>query len=144
VEQNRLPGRGKMSTKVKNIGLALSLIALSACNIGNSHNSLMRKSCGGMMHYTQEHDPNPDQVKEGLEALRKWKDATPTKKNELADVIVLGKSLNGLSMDQAVSYLGLPDSPNRYKTKGYETQCDLVFEFGGNGRIERAFIDATN
>lgn len=117
---------------------------LTACSIGNSHNSLMRKSCGGMMHYTQERDPNPEQIKQGLEALRKWKDATPTKKNELADLIVLGKSLNGLTMDQAASYLGLPDAPNRYKTKGYETQCDLVFEFGGNGRIERAFIDATN
>lgn len=133
-----------MSIYAKFIGLGSSLILLTACNIGNSHNDLMRKSCGGTMHYTQEREPSPEQVKAGLEALRKWKDASPTKKNELADIIVLGKSLNGLTLDQTVSYMGLPDAPNRYKTKGYETQCDLVFEFGGNGRIERAFIDATN
>lgn len=133
-----------MNTTVKCFGLLTSLITLTACNLGNSHNALMRKSCGGTMHYTQEREPSSDQVKQGLEALRQWKDATPTKKNELADLIVLGKSLNGLSMDQAVTYLGQPDAPNRYKTKGYETECALVFEFGGNGRIERAFIDATN
>lgn len=96
------------------------------------------------MHYTQERTPNPDEVKNGLEALRKWKDATPTKKNELADVIVLGKSLDGLTLDQAAEYLGPPDAPNRYKTKGYEEQCDLVLEFGGDNRIQRAYVDATN
>jgi hypothetical protein len=133
-----------MNSKPTCIGLALSLITLSACNIGNSHNSLMRKSCGGMMHYTQERNPNPDEVKNGLEALRKWKDANPTKRNELADLIVLGKSLNGLTLDQAVNYLGPPDGQFRYKTKGYEQQCDLVFEFGGDSRIQRAYIDATN
>ncbi len=133
-----------MNSKLTYIGLALSLITLSACSIGNSHNSLMRKSCGGTMHYTQERTPNPDEVKNGLEALRKWKDATPTKKNELADVIVLGKSLDGLTLDQAAEYLGPPDAPNRYKTKGYEEQCDLVLEFGGDNRIQRAYVDATN
>ncbi len=133
-----------MNSKPTSIGLALSLIALSACSIGNSHNSLMRKSCGGTMHYTQERTPTADEVKSGLEALRKWKDANPTKKNELADVIVLGKSLNGLTLDQAAEYLGPPDEQFRYKTKGYEQGCDLVLEFGGDSRIERAFIDATN
>lgn len=133
-----------MNSKPTYIGLALSLIALSACSLGNSHSSLMRKSCGGTMHYTQERDPNPDEIKNGLEALRKWKDATPTKKNELADLIVLGKSLSGLTLDQAVSYLGPPDDQFRYKTKGYEDRCDLVLEFGGDSRIQRAYIDATN
>lgn len=127
------------------IGITSCLILLSACNLGNSHTMLMRKSCGGTMHYTQEREPSKDQIKAGLEALRKWQTANPTQKNELADLIVLGKSLNGLTMNQAVNYLGLPDTPpNRYKTKGYETQCDLVLEFGNDGRIQRAYIDATN
>ncbi len=124
--------------------LLASLFTLSACNIGNSHPWLMRKSCGGTMHYTQERQPGPEQIKNGLEALRKWKDATDVQRNLLADEIVLGRSLTGLSGPQVEQYLGKTETPNRYKTKGYEERCELVLEWDGGGRVSRAFIDSTN
>ena len=96
------------------------------------------------MHYTQEKQPDAEEVKHGLEALRKWKDATPVQRNALADEIVIGKSLVGLTGPQVFEHLGITDTPNRYKTKGYEDKCELVLEYDGAARVSRAYIDATN
>lgn len=123
--------------------LIVSIVFLSACN-ANAHYLLMRKSCGGTMHYTQEKQPTAEEIKKGLESLRKWKGADFVQRNALADDIVLGKALVGYTPVQVDQALGKSEVPLRYRTKGYEDRCELVIEYGGDGRVCRAYIDATN
>lgn len=123
--------------------LISSIFCFSACN-ANAHYMLQRKSCGGTMHYTQEKQPTPEEIKKGLESLRKWKGSDFVQRNALADDIVIGKALVGYTPIQVDQALGKSEVPLRYRTKGYEERCELVIEYGGDGRVYRAYIDATN
>lgn len=120
-----------------------SILLLSACN-ANAHYMLTRKSAGGTLHYTQEKQPSAEEVKKGQESLRKWKGSDFVQRNALADDIVIGKALVGLTPIQIDQALGKSEVPFRYRTKGYEDRCELVIEYGGDGRVYRAYIDATN
>ncbi|MBX9950611.1 MAG: hypothetical protein K2Y39_15690 [Candidatus Obscuribacterales bacterium] len=103
--------------------------------------------------FRQNREPTAAEREAGLAALRRWKAADRAERNSLADEIVLGRVLLGLTQKEIISYLGKPDGfgssndvgPNirltGYNAQYGESQCDLMIELNDEGKTSDVYLN---
>lgn len=128
------------------------LVVLSAC--ANTRSKLTETKCGINHHFTQEGVPSEEEKKIGLLALRKWK-SYQSERSRLADELILGNTLKGLSTEDVVASLGSLEAnyengefeAGKSKTIVYGlplgnwSQNDLVIELSEDGKVDKTYID---
>ncbi len=142
--------------------LVLLIVTLEGCD-GSNRSCLTCKEVGLNLQYSQEKTPTKQQKEAGLRALKKWKTAGRTERYWLADEIVAGKTLIGMTQKEVQDSLGevilqyqctsnnekipagIEGFVNRYDvlpefpTK--ESTCDLCAKYGRDGKVSQAYVD---
>jgi uncharacterized protein YegJ (DUF2314 family) len=116
--------------------------------IGNASEVLLKPQAGRHVQFFEDDNPNEEKTKAGKIALAKWKNASEIERNSLADDILGGKALKGMTREQVIQVLGAPDSKKSSTTllsypacKG-ETSCNFCVELDSKGGVEKSYIDA--
>lgn len=105
-------------------------------------------------HLTQEREPTELEIREGLDALKRWK-SSESERSHLADRLILGKTLIGMKVTEVIEQLGSPGGgyanseyiPGKTKCFGYGLPLEgysvneLIVELDDNQKIEKAYID---
>lgn len=138
------------------------VLICSACTSG-THRKLAPQSVGVNIHYYPYAEPTKSQKEAGTRALFRWKNADQNERYWLADEIVAGKTLIGLSEKDVEDYLGssVPvyesKSDTDFPSEGLmgciskynampvfptrESTCELCAKYDKNGRVEKSYID---
>ncbi|MBP7864237.1 hypothetical protein KA183_21300 [bacterium] len=121
-----------------------SIFLFSACS--HSHNGLVKRE-GVDTFWVSGFLPTDVQIREGNEALLKWKSAKYRDRMDLAERIVKSRVLIGMEGATARDLLGEPDGgiSMSYALFGKETRCDLVVTYEpGTAIVRNCFIQANN
>lgn len=109
----------------------------------NSHAGLKTESESYGAHICiPQGRPSPNQVEQGRLALVRWKTAKRQERNFLADKIVIGEVLLGLSTKELVECLGPPNFSSReysWTITNSESSCSLNVE-QSNNKVSRAYL----
>jgi len=155
---------GEQSVKTKGLNrfikwsIVIFVVLLIACItqtrwFENSRDKLTDTEDGINHVFRQNREPTAQEREAGLAALRKWKTANRAERNSLADEIVLGRVLIGLSQQEIIGYLGKPDGfgssndvgPNirltGYNAQDGESQCDLMIELNDKGKTSDVYLN---
>lgn len=135
-------------------------------DFANRFFSSIRHSMGGDRHLARnplEEDagkfimtsaPSPSQLKAGRAALRSWPSAkTSQERSRLADLIVVGRALEGSTRSGVLKLLGAeydgpfayhqPQGGMIYDVTDDEDWCFLCLELSGD-RVSRAYLDVNH
>jgi len=137
--------------------IVLTLVWLFASNFfgAGNHAGLEDSSKPGDVNHVlrQLNQPTREEKVDGQKALSRWKTASKAEKSRLADAIVKGRALFGLTQTEVFTLLGKPDAfgaphdvgPHIEHT-GYdvavfgESQCDLLIDLK-DGRVVDTYLD---
>lgn len=114
-----------ISAKLAVISTLVFASVVLALVIGRVSASRLTQTSPGV--YRQVNAPSKGEADLGVVAIRGWKIANKAEKAKLAEDIVVGKALDGLTKDEVVSKLGafLDDNPDY---SSYD-----IFDGGGSG-----------
>lgn len=142
--------------------LTISIFLLTGC-WGASRADLKSREVGLNFHYYQDLKPTIEQQRKGKDAIKQWKNASDTERYFLAEKIIAGGNLIGMTNKEINDSLGqvtliykmtseneaipegieghisqyniMPDFPTK------ESTCDLCAKYGKNGKVCDAYID---
>lgn len=89
-----------------------------------ARSQLSRREDGPFFVYSQPVQPTLKQLELGSNALTLFKTADRSKRNSLADSIIAGRNLIGLTKEQATGYLGTSEDNHPYR---YNADSDGLF-----------------
>ncbi|HIA54125.1 MAG TPA: hypothetical protein EYN91_18900 [Candidatus Melainabacteria bacterium] len=119
----------------------------------NSRDKLTDTEDGINHVFRQNREPTAKEREVGMTALKRWKSANDAERNCLADEIVLGRVLIGLTQREIIGFMGKPDgfgSSNdigpQIRLTGYncangESQCDLMIELNDDGKTSDVYLN---